>query len=310
MRRLGLVVLALGLFFALAVSADAAFPGRNGRIVFTERGILGVWPDGSGRKLFIRSGRDPAFSPNGRRIAFTDEFEFSIRNVGTTVVTRILVADANGRGRRRLTTGSTPDWSPDGRRLVFGRGHPCGKYEDLETDCPRRVQRSRNYGIMVYRRGRTRVLTRTGSDPAWSPDGRLIAFIRDGDLFVMRPDGSGARRIAESRNSSVSSLDWSPNGRRLVFGDTVSNVSEFRTEIATVRRDGGGYRVIRNGSQPTYSPNGRLIAFGPARPTSPKVCLIGAPLWIMRSDGTNAHPLRNRAGGRICGDIEDWQPLR
>ena len=42
-------------------------------------------------------------------------------------------------------------------------------------------------------------LTQTGDFLGWSPDGKLIAFDRDEGIFVVRPDGSGERLLAESR---------------------------------------------------------------------------------------------------------------
>lgn len=56
-----------------------------------------------------------------------------------------------------------------------------------------------------------------GTDPVWSPDGRWIALIRAGDLYVVRADGSGLRRVAQRRPEpepeSESTLDdptWQP----------------------------------------------------------------------------------------------------
>ena len=53
----------------------------------------------------------------------------------------------------------------------------------------------------------------TGADPAVSPDGQLIAYVRDGQIWLMRPDGSEQRQLTTGGFRPV----WSPDGRRLVY---------------------------------------------------------------------------------------------
>jgi Tol biopolymer transport system component len=56
---------------------------------------------------------------------------------------------------------------------------------------------------------RLKLLTANGDSPAWSPDGRWIAFIRTGDVWIIRPDGTGAQRITRTPQEE-SSPDWLP----------------------------------------------------------------------------------------------------
>ena len=51
--------------------------------------------------------------------------------------------------------------------------------------------------------------------PAWSPDGRRIAYVKDGAIHVMRADGSGDRRLIRGRKDAAPA--WSPDGARLSF---------------------------------------------------------------------------------------------
>ena len=64
------------------------------------------------------------------------------------------------------------------------------------------------------------------ADPAWSPDGRWIAYVRrlPGDtireIWIMRPDGSGAHRLTSLHGTSINPA-WSPDGRRIVFASDI-----------------------------------------------------------------------------------------
>ena len=115
-------------------------------------------------------------------------------------------------------------------------------------------------------RDRRRLTGRGDSrNPAWSRDGRRIAFdrsVRGGrGIFVMSARRSGARRVATG-GVMAENPTWSPNGRRLAFQGCRTRGRCERTAIFVVRARGGGLRRIApNGSDPVWSPNGRWIAF-------------------------------------------------
>jgi len=156
---------------------------------------------------------------------------------------------ADGTRKRPLEPGygSPPSFSPDGRRAVFSAPCPSG------------------YSMCVYvsnaSGGERRPLTteRMGSSeqPAWSPDGQLVAFIGNSELWVMNADGSEPRQLApgplpETYDESPS---WSPDGSRLVFGTNRSP-----TGIAVINRDGSGLAsigtgVIQSGGRPAWQPH-------------------------------------------------------
>jgi hypothetical protein len=119
--------------------------------------------------------------------------------------------------------------------------------------------------------------------PAWSPDGRTIAFAstRSGslELWTMASDGSNPRRLSSSPAEYPS---WSPDGSRLAF----SLVAGGAVQIALVGRGGQGERTLgpitENSELPAWSPDGSLIAFSrgfEGRRT----------IWTMKPDGSEAH---------------------
>src|SRR5215213_7512507 len=110
---------------AHAATAEAAFPGPNGRIAF-DRGndIWTVMPDGTGLVNLTNTpnvaDRGPAWSPDGTKVAFLSNRRYDTFNIWVT--------NSDGSEPTVLTTNGcptgTPAWSPDGQRLAYSS--PCG----------------------------------------------------------------------------------------------------------------------------------------------------------------------------------------
>jgi TolB protein len=246
---------------ALAAQADRsdeptdAVPAARGddRLAVARLGIVLVDRDGGNANVLTkgRGWRDyePAWSPDGRRIAFT-------RNADCYCAGRIFVMRANGRGIRRLTDGrfdESPEWSPDGRLIAYSsqRGlkvmRPDGSHE-------RRVARFGDVG-----------------EVDWSPDGRRLAFARDRFVWTARwNDGGGERRLVRGGDP-----DWSPDGKTLAYMPRDGGV-------ATIGADGKGRRYLHDGLLPAWSPDGKRIAFN----TWPRNKEFD--LWMMTADGKHA----------------------
>jgi len=91
-----------------------------------------------------------------------------------------------------------------------------------------------------------------GGAPVWSPDGRWLAFLRSGDLYLMSRTES-VRRVA----TEAGYFSWSPDGKRIVYSD--SRRERQIVEVATGRRV--KTRPLENARCPRWSPDGKWIAF-------------------------------------------------
>src|SRR5215218_2698445 len=118
-------------------------------------------------------------------------------------------------------------------------------------------------GLFAVKEGRLNQLTEDPSDtePNFSPDGRTIAFARGGDIFSIRPDGSGQRQLTSG--PEVDSLPKiAPNGRYLVFERR--GALGGPSALYSVRVTGGGeHGVVTGGDnhEAAFAPDGRTIVF-------------------------------------------------
>ena len=101
-------------------------------------------------------------------------------------------------------------------------------------------------GLFAVKSGHLNQITENPADtePAFSADGRTIAFVRAGDLYSVRPDGSGQRQL-----TSGSTLDSapivSPDGKRVVFERRASE--DGAADLYSVRVLGGGLHGLTSG---------------------------------------------------------------
>lgn len=210
---------------------------------------------------------EPAWSPDGSKIAFTSARDGNLE---------IYVMNADGSAPMRLTSDPAADygpaWSPDGTRIAFGsnRGDGSPRIYVMNAD------------------GSNPVPLTNGGDPAWSPDGSRIAFSSNQGgpfgIFVMNADGSGITRLTTPDYSDAQPA-WSPDGVKIAFAraeccsyDDFGFVTGLVSNIYVMNADGSGVtRLISDGSDPAWSPDGRKIAYS----------VFEASLVIVNADGTN-----------------------
>src|SRR5688500_7556459 len=131
-----------------------------------------------------------------------------------------------------------------------------------------------------------------GFAPAWSADGKQIAFAKgvsgEGvELFVMNEDGSGETRITPSDLVPAAPSDywtqpaWSPDGTKLVFASLQGEACPVVGRcLFTINVDGTDFQLIGAGTDPAWSPDGTKIAFSHQ-----------GQIWTMDPDGTDGNQL-------------------
>jgi Tol biopolymer transport system component len=176
-----------------------AFSYANGTSTYV------VNADGSGQRRLGPGALEHSWSPDGHRIAYLD---------GSSGTFQIYVMNADGTAKHHLARGARPSWSPDGSKIAFIADPAGGR------SAPAKL-RPEIYVINADGTGLRRLTNNRVWDdgPAWSPDGRMIAFfsLRDGysEIYVMNPDGSGQRNVSRIHGKrGVGMFDWSPLQRK------------------------------------------------------------------------------------------------
>jgi hypothetical protein len=99
-----------------------------------------------------------------------------------------------------------------------------------------------------------RRLLGNADDAAYSPDGTLIAFARDGDLWLANADGSGQRRLARTPDVTEWGPSWLPSGDAFVYTAEVGGARQIRVFKLPV----GPSRKLADGSGAVVSSTGRI----------------------------------------------------
>jgi WD40 repeat protein len=293
-----------GLVLLGAAPAEATSPGTNGRIFFTARapasdsgcGVASVRVTGTGYNCVDPFGRDPAVSPDRRRLASSRGEE----------LVEVYESDMKGKGVRRLThapgafpSSYSPSFSPDSGSILFFKFGGDTGVDGL-------------YLMNADGSGERQLTSDGGQEPVFSPSGAQIAYQRNG-IVVAGGDGSGYNRILTDQNHTTTNPpghyfeqntepSWAPDGRRLAFSrsartDTLicdpappactGTHTDTVRDVFTMNPDGTDIRRLTSTPgmdelDPSYSPDGRMIAYY-RRPGGDNE---RGEVWVMNADGS------------------------
>ncbi len=229
---------------------------------------------------------EPAFSPDGERIAFRSARE----------PRGIYLMEATGENVHRIAEGGfTPSWSPDGKELV---------YSEAGQDSPSVRVASALWIVNVATGAKRRLTALDAMQPAWSPGGKRIAFwflppkVGRRDIATISRDGGEPVLITKDAATNWNPV-WSPDGRYLYFAsDRSGNMNFWRVQIdqesgqalsepeaiITPSKFSRHLAFSRDGKRMIYvqtenRSNIQAAAFDASRGE-----LTGAPYWVTRGD--------------------------
>jgi Tol biopolymer transport system component len=308
-RTLSRVCVLTAVLVAASACGSEGRPGEGGgKIAFTENSLIIVNADGSGTPTTPSQPFGviaPTWSPDGSRLVFEEEDYVSaiapdgshyarvhfIDNSGTTGWTwsgksdelayvndepaKIFAVGADGHGRRKITNGDAPTWSPDGQAIAFVRG---GFIRVIGSDGTGERKVARLHGDPEY----VGDSGSTGGTLLWSSDSKKVAYTTSGwknpktecesggDCNYVNPDTNTQVcrihivRVADGSEVHVDGggllgsyenqcdFDWSPDGKQIAFG------RNGFLDVASA--DGKRERRIGRGLSPLWSPEGSHIA--------------------------------------------------
>ena len=205
-----------------------------------------------------------------------------------------------------------PTWSPDGKSLAF----------ELDRGDGTRIYIADQDGTNL--RALTSQVVAVLSEPDWSPDNNYIAFTTGLELYIIKPDGTGLKKLASQR--TLSQPTWSSDGKYIAFladskadfsGATINIIDENGENLRIL----AGPRIANILSGISWSPDNQKIVFGSVVDGCRDISIVdvasGETNHFIASLGFDKDPVWSPDGQHIvfssgnevaCGDLASRSP--
>jgi Tol biopolymer transport system component len=255
----------------------------------------------------------PAWSPNGQEVVFA-----SNRAHPGSGIDHLYLMRADGTHLRRLTRdrldAREPSFSPDGRQIVYAARVLDGSNDYTERGVVYLISANG-----THRHWLTPGLHGDASVPAWSPDGRWIAFINTrytdsgdsrSDLYIVKRDGTDLHRLAINVDGWSEPFAWAPDSRQIAVVGADERLYRIGVDARKpVRVTTEEWGVVT--TDVAWSPDGNEIAYVRGRMVA-NTCFCDADgsdvvdrrLWILDLQTGQRQRLRSLPDSRSIGDFE------
>lgn len=257
------------------------------KLLFSSVAVLIVsisWYAQDAPKMFYQ---DVAWSPDGKYISATGLHDYVKDTDGFK--TDIYVMRSDGSNLTKITDDLNNDYytSLSKKRVAYSSGLPKSQQSSIFT--------------ANFDGSDKKQVTLNGakdSTPAFSPDGKRIAFmtVRDAgkyQIYVMKADGSGVRKLTDDPSTSFCNPQWSPDGKRIVY---YTDKGDRKDQVWVMNADGSNKTLLTGGIAhnifPGWSHDGKRVIFSSSNRDGGNASYVdGSYLYTISVDGSGFAPV-------------------